>query len=98
MTSDSRALVRSCPHPEQTRGEGLVGAAQFGPLQGDRAGGGLQGHRAVTIARALTTPLATRIAFAAQELGDLGVKGTLQQQTQPEVGHLLKDVAEVLVG
>ena len=86
------------PHPEQARGEGLVGAAEFRPLQDDRAGGGLQGHRAVAVARALTAPLAARIALAAQELGDLGVKGALQEQAQPETGHLLEDVTEVLIG
>ena len=70
MTSDSNALVRVTPGAEQPRAERLVGAAQLGPLQLDRAHRGLDRRRRL-LAVAAAGPVAVvaaLVAGPAQEL------------------------------
>jgi hypothetical protein len=52
---------------QQPPGEGGIGAAQFGPLQGDRPAGGLDGHGLVAVAVAGPGVWVTLVAVAAQE-------------------------------
>src|SRR5438105_14707108 len=98
MTRDSRALVLVTPGPEEARGEGHLGPPELGALQGDRSGGGLHGVRAVPVAGAglgLAGSGPPLVAVAAEELGDLGLQGRLQEQPGPEAGPLLQVLAEV---
>ena len=83
---------------EQARGELLGRAPQLRALEGHRAGGRLHRQVAVAVARpgpgVLGEP-APLVAVAAEELGDLGLEGALQQQAGAEAGHLLQGVAEL---
>ena len=88
------------PGPEQPRTERLVGAAQLGPLQLDRAHRRLDRHRRlVTVAAPRSVGVAaTLVPGPAQELRDLGLQGGLEHQPHAEPGDLLKDRREVTVG
>ena len=82
---------------EQPGRERLAGAAQLGPGQRDRPGGGLDGHLPVPVPgpgpgiRAGRGPLVT---VPAEELSDLGFEGGLHQQLGAEPGHLLQDLRQ----
>jgi hypothetical protein len=86
------------PDAEQPGGERLVGASQLGPVDGDRPGGGLDGGRAVPVAAAGPDASAVAVALPAQELGDLGLDGSLHQQTHPKAGHFLQHFAQLPLG
>jgi len=86
------------PDAEESGREGLVGAPQLGALEGDRAGRGLDGRRAVAVAAAGSGTLAVGVALPAEELGDFCLDGGLQEQAHAEAGHLLQHVAEVTLG
>jgi hypothetical protein len=69
ITRDSRALVRHTPVPSRRDADASVGTPELRAFEGDRARGGLDRRRAVSIATAFAGPLATDVAFPAQELG-----------------------------
>jgi hypothetical protein len=83
---------------EQPGGERLVRAAQLRPVDGHRAGGGLDRRRAVPVPAPGTGPLTVGVALPTEELGHLGLHRGLHQQTHPEAGHLLQHVNQVTVG
>jgi hypothetical protein len=83
---------------QQPRGERLVGAAQLGPLQHHRPGGGLDVKLGVAVAIADALPVAAGVALPAQELGHLGLNGGLHHQPHAQPGDLLQHLAEFLLG
>jgi hypothetical protein len=88
------------PGAEQPRTERLVGAAQLGPLQLDRAHRRLYRHRRL-VAVAAARPVgaaATLVPGPAQELLDLGLQGGREHQPHAEPGNLFKDRRKVTVG
>ena len=85
------------PHPQQPGGEGLVRAPQLRALDGDGPGCGLDRGRAVAVAAARAGTLAVGVALPAEELGELGLQGGLEEQAHADTGHLLQDLAEVAV-
>ena len=100
---DHQRLQRVGPgHPgaEQPRAERLVGTAQLGPLQLDRAHRRLHRHRRL-VAVAAARPVGAAAALVpgpAQELLDLGLQGGLEHQPHAESGDVLKEQGEVAVG
>ena len=48
---------------------------------------------AVAVATARPGPLAPDVALAAQELGELGLQGALEEQADTQAGHLLENLA-----
>jgi hypothetical protein len=101
--SDHQRLqrVRLCdPGAEQPRGERLGGAAQLGPLQGDRPRGGLHRGRAVAVAASRAGILGARcslVAGTAEELGYLRLQRGLDDQPSTEASDLLEHVDQVTV-
>jgi hypothetical protein len=83
---------------QQPRDERLGGAARLGAFQHHRPGGGLHGQLGMAVAVPGPLPLATGVAVAAQELGQLGLHGGLHDQPHAQPGDLLQDLAEVLLG
>ena len=82
---------------EQPGRERLRGAAQLGPGQRDRPGGGLDGHLPVAVPGARPGIGAGRgplVTVAAEELSDLGFEGGLHQQLGAEPGHLLQHLRQ----
>jgi hypothetical protein len=62
--------------------ERFGGAAQFRPLQPDRPGGGFDRYRPISVARTGVSVGAAGVAlvaFATEELGDLGLQRCLHQ-------------------
>src|SRR5581483_2853346 len=83
---------------EQAAGEDLGRAPELRALQRDRPGGRLDCQ--VPVAVAGSGPGVLRrgpalVAVAAQELGDLGLEGTLEKQASAEAGHVLQGLAEL---
>src|SRR5258708_38594148 len=79
---------------EQAGGERLGGAAELRPREGDRTGGGLDRHLPVAVTGTgpgVPGPRGARVAVPAEELGDLGLESSLQQQLRAEAGRLLQD-------
>jgi hypothetical protein len=91
-------LVRDTPLAKEPRGERLAGAAQLGPFQDDRPGGGLDLELGVAVAVAGAVAVAAGVAVAAQELAHLGFHGGLHDQPHAQPGDLLQHLAEVLLG
>jgi hypothetical protein len=82
---------------EQAGGERLGGAAQLGPGQRDRPGGGLDGRVPVAVTGTGAGVPGRRgagVTVPSEELGDLGLEGGLHQQLRAEPGHLLQDLRQ----
>ena len=75
-----------------------LGAAQLGPLQGDRPGGGLDGDRLVAVAVARPGVRVALVAVTAEEHADLGLQRALQHQPEAQASDLLQDLGKRLVG
>jgi hypothetical protein len=88
MTKASRALVRDTPLPSSREQNRLGGAAQLGPLQHHRPGGGLDLQLGVAVAIPDAVTLTTHIAVAAQELGHLGLQCGLHDQPHAQARDL----------
>jgi hypothetical protein len=76
---------------------------QLGPLERDRARGGLDGQRLVTVAvarpgRRRAGVAGALVAVSAEELGDLGLQRGLEHEPDAGLGHVLEDLTEGLVG
>ena len=85
---------------EQPRRERLRGAAQLGPGQRHRPGGGLDGDFPAPVVRAGTRILAGRgplVTVPAEELSDLGLQRGLHEQPRAEAGDVLQDLPQPLV-
>ena len=52
----------------------------------------------MAVAAALSGTLAADVAVPSQELGDLGLEGTLHQKADAQVGHFFQDLAELTLG
>jgi hypothetical protein len=98
MTKASRALVRDTPLPSSREQNRLGGAAQLGPLQHHRPGGGLDVKLGVAVAIPSALPVAAGVALPAEELAHLGFQGGLHDQPHAQPGDLLQDRAEILLG
>ena len=98
ITSDSNALVRATP--EQPRAERLVGAAQLGTLQLDRAHRRLDTRRwlPAVAASCRAVHVAALVAGPAEERVDLGLEGGLHHQPHAQPGNVLQDRREVTTG
>jgi hypothetical protein len=81
---------------QQPGGERLARVAQLGPLQDDRAGGGLDLDRLVAVAIPRASVRVVLVAVPAQELGDLGLQRRLDHQAHAEPGSLLQGLGQRL--
>jgi hypothetical protein len=83
---------------KQSGRERGVGAAQLGPLQRDRPGGGLDADRLVAIAIARPCVRVALVVVTAEEDADLGLHRALQHQADAQTGDLLQDLSQRLLG
>ena len=95
MTRLSSALVLVTPLPKRRDAKELVGASELGTGELDRACGGLDRHRGIAVAGALSGPLDTDVALPPKELGDLCLEGGLHDQAGSDPADLLEDLGEV---
>src|SRR6266542_3738668 len=101
ITNDSRALVLVTPAPSSREAKASSVPRSLGRSRvvGPAVVFTVSGAKPLRDpAPSLTGQSAALVAVAAEELGDLGLQGRLQQQPGAQAGHFLQGLTEVSLG